>query len=294
MSQQPKQEAGEKPVRTVQDLLERIRAADKAEGAVRAKLVMENTVPNQPAMPVVLDILTVRKRAAAGAAKPGAAKLDTWSRTDFQMKMPQGPIQVTTVRTPNGIRIHQSGAMTGEHWWKIDKELMTKLDTAAKKLGAEAPAGAGGPAPGALLGAQLLEGLTRKFDLELAKPASVDGVECYHVSGKAKEREDLPPGLKMLQPDKIDLYYGGPKHLVLRKMVQQREGVTLMSVSLRSVAVNDAVKYTDDEFELQPAGGKFQDIMEDPVASTRIRLMLQDLGKLEEEQRESETKGPKK
>jgi hypothetical protein len=99
----------------------------------------------------------------------------------------------------------------------------------------------------------------------------------------------------MLQPDKVDIYYGKDS-LVLRKMVQQRESQTLLSVALRSLATDEAVKHTDEEFDIAPTTGKFQDIMEDPVASTRIRLMLQDLSRVEEEEAKEAKKptGPKK
>lgn len=294
------QGAGE--ARTVQELneqvrglIERIREGQKKLLNVSALMVMENYMPAplgaEPQKMSVLVKIYIVKQKLTGTGS-GAPRIESYSRSDFQMKTPLGPLQVQTVRTPRGIRIHQASEMSGESWWKIDEEMMRKLDVASKKFGSTGALGpTGGGEPGFMLGSEFIEGLSRSYELELGKPVELDGLSCYHLVASSKSDGEQTFGMSMLRADRIDAYYDKEK-LILRKMIKKRQGKPLLTVELRHLDLDPEVDMS--RFELEPAeGGVFQDIMEDPVASTKIRLLLQQMRQEEQDKKDEQDKKEK-
>ncbi|MCA8971822.1 MAG: hypothetical protein KDC95_18695, partial [Planctomycetes bacterium] len=114
-----------------------------------------------------------------------------WSRLDVDLTTPQGMLRTEKVRSPDGIRIHQASELTGEKWLEIDRATVARLDKAARVLGAQGALPIEGPAtPSAVVGADLVRGLARSYDLVPGADTEIDGEVCYSLAGKLRGQGD--------------------------------------------------------------------------------------------------------
>lgn len=202
------------------------------------------------------------------------------ARMDVDMQTPRGLLHVKSLRTPQGIWIHQASRMAGESWLQIDKKLMSKLKRAALLLGSSgAMQQAGASDPGAFLGTGLLKGLSRSYDLTLGRSMVVNGVDCHRFVLKLRKKASLPLGMRRERPSDIHVFIG-KKDLIMRKMVQMVAERTIFVVELLMLNLSANIK-PDDIVIDPPKGAKFLDIMDDPMASIWIRDILQKLRQAE-------------
>ncbi|GEM_PF-3187024 len=273
----PAQETEAAKIRTVQDLVREIEKSQKAIRKLEARIEMVTLVPipgnAKPNEMKVVQIIQVDKSGGGEGER---------TRMEARLETPMGPMRVETVRGPFGIRIHQASELTGENWFKIDAGLVAKLDRVANRFGSSgAMQQAGGGRPEAFLGAELVRGLSRTHKLRLAKPLVVNGVQCHHLVGVLDpDKKETKMGF-VRRPEEVHLYFDAGK-FVMRKMVQISKGKTLLTIDLKTLDLNP--DFQAGTFDLQPPKGvKFQDIMDDPIASSSVREALKRYRELEKE-----------
>lgn len=200
-----------------------------------------------------------------------------WSRLDVDLVTPQGVLRTEKVRTPDGIRIHQASELTGEKWYSIDRATMLRLDKASRVLG---NSGAlpiqGATSPSSVVGADLVRGLSRSYDLKVERDVEIDGEACYAIGGKLRGSvEDPDLELPRERPDSVQLFFS-KKTKLLKRMMQFQQGRELYSIQVRDV--DFGVTLAKSRFALAPPKGtRFVDVFDDELGSLRIRMDLKRL-----------------
>lgn len=209
-----------------------------------------------------------------------------YARMDVDMQTPRGFFQVKSLRTPEGMWIHQASRMAGESWLKIDKKLMVRLKRAAELLGSSgAMQQAGASDPAAFLGTGLLKGLSRSYDMTLGRSVVVNEVDCHRIVLKLQKTGAMPLSMRGERPSDIHVFIG-KKDLIMRKMVQMRGERTVFELEL--LTLNLSANVNENNIIIHPPkGARFRDIRDDPIASIWIRDILQ---KLRQAERDIEAK----
>ena len=257
-----------KPIepKTVRDLVEIAKKAQKKLLGydLRAEILLRMPIPGRKKLEETLGKARIRfDRDAQGKER---------SRVLSQLKTPLGTMSVETLRNSKGVFIHQASENRGEQWYKIGPELMAKLDHAKKVLGKD-QSSPGGGGIGNFFKISFLEALARTHDLSLKSKMDLMGVSCWvvHATPKESSTKGERPVLPSAASD-MDLYFDA-KNFILRKMIQTLRGKDLFTLTVRSFVPNP--KFEKQIFSESSLGkGKFQDIMEDPIASATIRATL--------------------
>ncbi len=263
----------------VKDLIASIEAKQQRIHNLRLTLEFRGSLPSNGGG----KALELRALMRLESRRDGNAKVG-WSRLDVDLDTPQGPLRTEKLRTPDGIRIHLASEFTGERWLRMDRSTMHRLDRAAEVFGSTgALQSAGGGRSGSVVGADLLRGLSRSYDLEVGKPMTLDDVRCIPVTATLTKPHDSKFDMPTQRPDKVLLYFAESDRL-LRKMIQIQGGKTISTVTLRDVEIDPEIP--KDRFVLRaPRGVRFTDILTDKMASVRIRMDLRRLDAWEAEQR---------
>jgi hypothetical protein len=275
--------------KTVQELVEMAKKAQKALMAydLRAEILLRMPIPGRKKLE--------ETKGKARIQLVRDAKGQERSRVLSQLITALGTMSVDTLRNEKGVFIHQASENRGEQWYKIGPELMAKLDRAKKILGKDQSAPGGGGI-GNFFRIAFLEALARTHDLSLKSKIDLMGVSCWvvHATPKGSANKEERPILPTAASE-IDLYFDA-KNFVLRKMIQTLRGKDLLTLTVRSFVPNP--KFDKLTFASSSMGkGKFQDIMEDPIASATIRATLDRLRNAEKkdaEKKDEEKKNPEK
>ncbi len=259
--------------KTVRELVEMAKKAQKTLRGydLRAEILLRMPLPGRKKLEETKGKAHIRlDRDAKGKER---------SRVLSQLITPLGTMSIDTLRNAKGVFIHQASENRGENFYKISPELMAKLDRAKKVLGKDQSA----PASGGISNffrITFLEALARTHDLSLKSKIDLTGVSCWvvHASPKGTDKKEERPVLPTAASE-MDLYFDA-KNFILRKMIQTLRGKDLLTLTVRSFVPNP--KFDAKTFAASSMGkGKFQDIMEDPIASATIRATLDRLRKAE-------------
>ncbi len=226
-----------------------------------------------------------QRGASADEQATGAGKPLRWSRLDVDLTTAQGSLRTEKVRSPDGIKIHQASELTGERWLSIDRATMERLDKAARVLGT---AGAlpiqGDPTPSAVVGADLVRGLSRAYALEPGEDVEIDGQACMALRGKLRGAGAADVGdVPRERPDEVQLFFSKKTRLLVR-MLQFQAGSELYAVHVRDV--DFAAPLQKSRFVLTPPKGvRFVDVFDDELGSLRLRMELERLDAWERDQK---------
>jgi hypothetical protein len=150
----------------------------------------------------------------------------------------------------------------------------------------------GGPAaldPAPYAGSAMVAELAADHRLELAGEEVLEGVRCHVLRGPAvaASRESRPAGgagaededadLFALRPDSVEVWVGAGD-LVVRKVLEQKDGATLRRMSVTRVRVNEPIASSVFELEVPP-GARWTDLMDDPEKRRQIEELLDPEGK---------------
>lgn len=260
-----------------------LEAARKRTPAMRILLSFRGGIPDPQKGAKPLEAKALLRLEALEEDKNGAQQ--RWSRLDVDLSTPLGVLRTEKVRTPDGIRIHQASELTGEKWYSIDRATMLRLDKAARVFGRSGPLPIqSATRPSAVVGADLVRGLSRSYELGLDLPAEIDGEMCDSIVGrlrraKGSESLDLPRE----RPDEVRLFFS-KKSKLLKRMLQMRAGRVLHSIDVRDAVFSDSIPKSRFVLEA-PRGARFVDVFDDALGSLKIRKDLQRLDAYERAQK---------
>ncbi|HHI81155.1 MAG TPA: hypothetical protein ENK02_14405, partial [Planctomycetes bacterium] len=252
--------------KTVQELVQMAKKAQKTLRGydLRAEILLRMPIPGRKKM----EETKGKARIRLDQAPDGKER----SRVLSQLITPLGTMSVDTLRNAKGVFIHQASENRGEQWYKIGPELVAKLDRAKKVLGKDQGAPGGGGISN-FFRIDFLQALARTHDLSLKSKIDLMGVSCWvvHASPKGSATKNERPILPTAASE-MDLYFDA-KTFILRKMIQTLHGKDIFTLTVRTFVPNP--KFDPKTFASSSMGkGKFQDIMEDPIASATIRSTL--------------------
>ena len=258
-----------KPVepKTVQELVQMAKKAQMSLKGydLRAEILLRMPIPGRKKLEETKGKARIRLEQVGGGKER--------SRVLSQLITPLGTMSVDTLRNEKGVFIHQASENRGENFYKIGPELMAKLDRAKKVLGKDQGAPGGGGI-GNFFRIAFLEALARTHDLSLKSKIDLMGVSCWvvHATPKGSATKSERPILPTASSD-MDLYFD-TKNFILRKMIQTLHGKDIFTLTVRTFVPNS--KFDKKTWASSSMGkGKFQDIMEDPIASATIRSTLE-------------------
>lgn len=266
-------------------LADRMRREHGSVRSLRLTLEYRGTVPGGVGgKPIELTarmrVQSLRVPAAAGGTE------QRYARLDVDLMTPEGPLKTEKVRTPGGIWLHQASELTGQKWLRVDPSTMRRLDQAAEVFGSAGALRPGETArPGAVIGAELLEGLARSYRLSTGEDRVVGDEPCESVRAELEHRLDSELGafVPRERPNEILLAFS-KKDLFLREMIQKLNDRTTAALTVRDVEINPKLDPADFKL-VPPEGVRFQDVMSDPVAAIRIRMDLKKLDEWQARQR---------
>ncbi|MCB9883078.1 MAG: hypothetical protein H6832_16975 [Planctomycetes bacterium] len=262
--------------------LERIEVPSKTAPTMRILLSFRGSIPD-PKGGKPLTMKALLRLESLEETVEGTTQ--RWSRLDVDLTTPQGMLRTEKVRSPEGIRIHQASELTGEKWLEIDRATVARLDKAARVLGAQGALPIEGPAtPSAVVGADLVRGLARSYELVPGAETEIDGEVCYSLAGKLRgqgdeSRIDLPRE----RADEVQLFYSKKTRLLVR-MLQFQRGNELYAIYVRDAEFGAPLQKS--RFALTPPKGvRFVDLFDDELASLSVRLELERLDEWERKQK---------
>jgi hypothetical protein len=162
-----------------------------------------------------------------------------------------------------------------------DEKLLHAKPDVVRRLAERGGAAALDPSPYA--GSAMVAELAADHRLELAGEEVLEGVRCHVLRGPAvaASRESRPAGgagaeedadLFALRPDSVEVWVGADD-LVVRKVLEQKDGAMLRRMSVTRVRVNEPIASSVFELEVPP-GARWTDIMDDPEKKRQIEELL--------------------
>jgi hypothetical protein len=288
------------PVKSVAELVERMKVAESSFDNVRAEIEMTQIVDmtgrfeggKKLDMKARVAFEILRRDAAPGARPDGEGAAGEERRSFARMRSasqgPGGLSKLTVVRNDQGAFIHEANETSGQRWLHVPADLLERLAKAERVLGGSGSQAVQRIELGSFLGAELIEGLAGAYELSLDAPVQIAGADCEHVVGKLKREGQSSGLLGRGRPDRVDLYIDRSNFL-MRRMVHSLAGQALLTVEL--LGLDLAAKLKAADFVLEAKGGaQFEDIRKDPVANASIRDVLRRLEEWEQKQEEAETK----
>ncbi|MFO1052702.1 MAG: hypothetical protein U1F36_10855 [Planctomycetota bacterium] len=177
-----------------------------------------------------------------------------------------------TVRTPEGVWMHEDDPAQGPVYTHMGKDLMERVDAASRVVGDGPLGGPGEDEAAGPLGSRMLADLGAEFALRVEGPRKIDGMEVMVVSGARK------PGAQddLLAPDadNVDVLVRVEDGAVMR-MTQLKDGQPITEV--RVLEMDRKSKLAPESFVLAvPAEVSFLDVMAHPPAREQLTKLFAD------------------
>lgn len=241
---------------SVADLIERIRAKEKATTAVSVKMRTRSALPD-------------------GAQFETSGTLRVLGATHFhvasKMRMGEGMEgEHEVVHTPEGTWMRDLDPIQGEVFTVMTPELIASVEAAAKVLGDDAIPGAIPGQNEGPLGSALLVSLDRRFALRVDKKVVKDGIDHWVLRGEVRpgqtaEAEGLP------DPDSVEVVVS-ERPLSVVRMAQFDTGKEILVIEIDDVQIDPP--FAPASFKLDSRGKRFVDAMDYPPMAAQITAML--------------------
>lgn len=244
-------------VKTVQDLVTKLREREKAVESVVLEIATSGSMPD-------------------GARVETRGTLRVLKRTHFHssMKVTFGndmTAETETVKTPEGLAMREKDPSQGEIFLRMDRALLDRLNSATEALGRGAFMSPGADMANGPLGSIMLEDLDQQFQLEVSGPKMIDGQECWTVDGA--RRSDLAESTPFFGlADRVGLVVRRADCAVLR-MTQFAEDRVIGEVRIEKLQLD--LPLDEASFKIEtPDSARVLNVMDHPPAKAQIERVF--------------------
>jgi len=259
---------------TVRQLLEKVRAREKAVKSVEIEFSVRDQFPND-----------VRFESRGTLRVLRGTHFHTAVRVAFDDEVKS---EMQTVVTPAGVWTRRKDPIE-EIYLFMKPGLRDEMEEKTRRLGdtARLPGPVSAPKGGVLGGAMLLA-LTQQFDLKVTGKKDVDGVRCFVLAGdrrkpKAGDKGKRESPLEQPVPEKAEVIVREADAIPIRMTQFGADNAAMVSFQIHRLAVD--AKLDPNTFKIEkPEGATFIDIEKHPPSWAQILRVREAFAELEEKE----------
>ncbi len=260
---------------TVRELLDRVRAREKAVRSVEIEFSIQDRFPDN------------RRFESRGCLRVlQGTHFYTSVEVSFDDEVRS---EMQTVVTPDGVWTRRKDPIE-EVYLFTNPKLRKEMELKTRRLGETAPLPGPMSAPSAgVLGGAMLLALSRQFDLKVTGRKKVDDVQCLVLTG---DRRSLQPGdtnrrrspLEQPVPEKAEVILREADAIPIRMTQFGSDGKPMVSFQIHKLAVD--TKLDPSTFKIdKPKGATFLAIEKHPPSWSQILRVREAFAELEEKEK---------